>query len=113
MADAPVKFEDPSFHGGKVVGGAPAPLDQEEGRVVAGDPAPLPDQGAGEGAHHRPNPFLGVLDAVDPGDELLLAELLAADIVLLDQAVGEAQHPVADLASRMLAAFRGSCPGPR
>ncbi|MFD1275475.1 phosphotransferase family protein [Streptomyces kaempferi] len=34
-----------------------------------------------ERAHHRPNPFLGVLDAVDAGDELLLAELEALRLV--------------------------------
>ena len=80
-----------------MVGGAPAPFDQEEGRVVAGAAAPFLLQGVGECAHHRPHPLRRVFDVVDRVDELFLAELFFAGFVLLDQAVGEAQHPVAAL----------------
>lgn len=58
-----------------MIGRAPAPFDQEEGRVVAGAAAPLPLQSVGECAHHRSYALHSVFDAVDPVDELLLAEL--------------------------------------
>lgn len=80
-----------------MVGHTSAPFDQEEGRVVAGAATPLPLQGVGDCAHHRSYALLSVCDAVDPVDELFLAELFFAGLVLLDQAVGEAQHSVAAL----------------
>jgi hypothetical protein len=95
-----------SLQDGEVVDGAPAPSDQEEGRVIAGAAAPLLFQSVGECAHHRAYSLLGVFDAVDPVDGLLLAELLFACIVFLDQAVGEAQHPVAGASVTSL--IRGS-----
>lgn len=76
-------------------GGAAAPFDQEEGRVVGGAAAPLLLEGVRERAHHRSYSLLRVFHAVDPVDELFFAELFFAGFVLLDQAVGEAQHSVA------------------
>ncbi|CAM5633271.1 hypothetical protein SHIRM173S_12452 [Streptomyces hirsutus] len=64
-----------------MVSGAPAPFDQEEGRVVAGAAAPLLLQSVGECAHNRAYSLLRVFDAVDPVDQLLLAELLFTSII--------------------------------
>ena len=81
-----------------MVGGAAAPFEEEEGGVVAGDPASLALQRLGELPCHLRNAGGGRAGVLDARRSVRsLAELLAADAVLLDQAVGEAQHPVAAL----------------
>ncbi len=86
-----------------MVGAAPAPLDQEEGRVVGGDPAPFLHQGTGQTPRHLLH--VSTQGALNKIDHAFLAELLPAGCMLLDETVGEEQHPVT-APERLLADLR-------
>lgn len=88
-----------SFQDGEVFGGAPAPVDQEDGGVIAGAPCAFPLQGVREPQRPRPRPSFRVslLNGVDAADEPFLAERFSFGIPFLDHAVGVAQHAVTAL----------------
>jgi hypothetical protein len=77
-----------------MIGGAALPLHQEQGRVVGGHAAPGSRQGVRQGPNYLLHAASSVVGVLHEADKALLAELLLAGPVLLDDTVGEEQHPV-------------------